>query len=143
METLIIYGTKSGASAECAKLLTESIVGAKMIDIERAQPELAKFERVIVGAGVRNDKMYKSIRDYLQKNQAELLSKELACFLCQAKPQTTEAVIVASIPEAIRQTALAIMSFGGYKANWVPVSSEHKLKGIDQGKIAEFVGKLS
>lgn len=143
MKTLIIYGTKSGASEECAKLLSTMIAESTLANVEVMQPELGTFDRVIVGAGVRNDKMYKPIRDYFKKNQAELLTKELACFLCNSKPKTTADVIVASIPEAIRQIALEIVSFGGYKPNWVPVSPENKLKGIEQDKLAEFVSKLS
>ncbi|WP_314060810.1 flavodoxin domain-containing protein [uncultured Vagococcus sp.] len=143
MKTLIIYGTKSGASEECAKLLSQLIEDSRIANVEVEQPELADFERVIVGAGVRNDKMYKPIRDYLKKQEAHLLTKELACFLCHSKPKTTEEVIVASIPEGVRQGAVEIMAFGGYKPNWVPVSPANKLKGIDQEKIAEFVSKLS
>ncbi|MGX7148736.1 hypothetical protein [Enterococcus ureasiticus] len=47
-------------------------------------------------------------------------------------------MIIASIPEAIREHALEIVSFGGYKPSWVPISEEKKLKGIDLDKISTF-----
>ncbi|WP_375179443.1 flavodoxin domain-containing protein [Enterococcus rotai] len=138
MKTVIIYGTKSGASRECAQRLGEEIVNTTIIDIDQVQPNIEEFTHVIIGAGVRNDKMYKPIRDFLKKNQTDLLSKTIACYLCNSKPKTTEAVIAASIPEAIRAQAIEIVSFGGYKPSWVPVSPENKLKGIDLERISEF-----
>lgn len=143
MKTVIIYGTKSGASHECAKLLETMIENSTILNIADKQPDLASFDRVIIGAGVRNDKMYKPIRDYLKKNQTDLLTKELACFLCNSKPKTTADVILTSIPQVIREASIDIMSFGGYKPSWIPVNSDNKLKGIQQEKIAEFVMKLS
>lgn len=138
MKTLIIYGTKSGASKECAERLAKEITNSTIIDIDVEKPNLEEFSQVIVGAGVRNDKMYKSIRDFLKKNQADLLSKKIACFLCNSKPKTTEDVITTSIPKEIRDQAIEIVSFGGYKPSWVPVSEKSKLKGIDLDKISEF-----
>lgn len=138
MKLLILYGTKSGASKECAKLLGKKISNATIIDIDHEKPNLDEFTHIIVGAGVRNDKMYKPIRDFLKKNQTDLLTKIIACYLCNSKPKTTDDVIAASIPEAIREHALEIRSFGGYKPSWVPVSEEKKLKGIDLDKIDMF-----
>lgn len=138
MKTAIIYGTKSGASKECAERLSKELGNTTIIDIDQEEPRIDGFSHVIVGAGVRNDKMYKPIRDFLRKNQTELLSKTVACYLCNSKPKTTEEVIVASIPEAIREQAIEIVSFGGYKPSWVPVKPENKLKGIELEKISEF-----
>lgn len=138
MKLLILYGTKSGASKECAELLEKELDNATIIDIDQEKPVIEDFTHIIVGAGVRNDKMYKPIRDFLKKNQAALLTKPIACYLCNSKPKTTNDVIVASIPEEIREQALEIVSFGGYKPSWVPVSPENKLKGIEQEKIKTF-----
>ncbi|MBO0474237.1 hypothetical protein IGL98_001922 [Enterococcus sp. DIV0840] len=138
MKTLIVYGTKSGASKECAEILGEKLSNSTIIDIDQEKPDLDEFTHIIVGAGVRNDKMYKPIRDFLKKNQSDLLSKTMGCFLCNSKLKTTQEVIIASIPEAIREHALEIVSFGGYKPSWVPVSEENKLKGIDLDKISTF-----
>lgn len=138
METLIVYGTKTGASKECAELLGKKIKNVTIIDIDQVKPNIDEFSHIIIGAGVRNDKMYKPIRDFLKKNQADLLSKKLACYLCNSKPKTTEEVIITSIPEAIREQAVEIVSFGGYKPSWLPVSEENKLKGIELDKISEF-----
>lgn len=138
MKLLIVYGTKSGASKECAYFLSTELSGATLLDIEQQQPNIAEFSHVIIGAGVRNDKMYKPIRDFLKKNQIELLSKTVACYLCNSKPKTTEQVIVDSIPKAVREASIEITSFGGYKPSWVPISEENKLKGIDLDKISEF-----
>ncbi|EOH98474.1 hypothetical protein UAW_01070 [Enterococcus haemoperoxidus ATCC BAA-382] len=138
MKTLIIYGTKSGASKECAERLYKEISNSIIIDIDQESPVIDEYTHIIVGAGVRNDKMYKPIRDFFKKNQTVLLTKMIACYLCNSKPKTTEDVIIASIPEAIREKAIAIVSFGGYKPSWVPVSEENKLKGIDLEKISAF-----
>ena len=138
MKTVIIYGTKSGASRECAQRLGKEIVNTTIIDIDQVQPNIEEFTHVIIGAGVRNDKMYKPIRDFLKKNQTDLLSKTIACYLCNSKPKTTEQVIVDSIPKAVREASIEITSFGGYKPSWVPISEENKLKGIDLDKISEF-----
>lgn len=143
MNALILYATKSGASEECAKLLAKELGSCTLMNLEEEKPVLALFDLVIVGAGVRNDKMYKLVRDFLKKNQSELLSKKLACFLCNSKSNTTEAVIVTSIPEAIREVAIQMVSFGGYKPSWVPVSEAKKLRGIELDKIAAFAHLVS
>lgn len=142
MKTLIIYATKSGASEECAKLLAKELDSCTLMNLDDEKPTLELFDLVIVGAGVRNDKMYKTVRDFLKKNQSALLSKKLACFLCNSKPKTTEAVIISSIPEEIRDAAIQITSFGGYKPSWVPISEDKKLKGIELDKIREFAHLL-
>lgn len=138
MKTLIVYATKSGASQECAERLGKEIKDTVIMNIEQNKPNIEDFTHIIVGAGVRNDKMYKTIRDFLKKNEQDLLAKKMACFLCNSKPKTTADVIIASIPEAIREHAVKIVSFGGYKPSWVPVSAENKLKGIDLDQISEF-----
>ncbi|MBO0441945.1 flavodoxin domain-containing protein [Candidatus Enterococcus ikei] len=143
MKTLIIYGTKSGASRECAELLEKKIIDSVIINIDQEVPDLENFTHIIVGAGVRNDKMYKPIRDFLKKNQPILMTKICACFLCNSKPKTTDDVIKDSIPEEIRKHAIDIVSFGGYKPSWVPVSEKNKLKGIDLEKLTVFATTFS
>lgn len=67
MAVLILYATKSGATEQCAKVLSEEIPQSKICNIEIEKPNLEEFDSIILGAGVRDEKIYKAIRDFIKK----------------------------------------------------------------------------
>ncbi|WP_409345379.1 flavodoxin domain-containing protein [Paenibacillus sp. MBLB4367] len=75
MAILVLYATKSGATEQCAKLLSEELPACTVCNIGLEKPDIEKFDRIILGAGVKDGKIYKPIRDFIKKNQPELLKK--------------------------------------------------------------------
>ncbi|MGE7825569.1 hypothetical protein [Paenibacillus sp. NPDC093718] len=63
-------------------------------------------------------------------------------FICNEKPKETEEIIARNIPVDLRETAICMESFGGYKAYAAPKEGTDQLKGIFVDKIKEFSGKF-
>jgi len=138
MSVLIIYATKTGATEQCIKLLAEEISICTICDIQTEKPSIEDFDHIILGAGVRDGKIYKPIRDFIKKNHNELLNKRMGYFICNEKPKETEAIIERNIPAELKEAAICIESFGGYKAYAAPKEGSDQLKGIFVEKIKDF-----
>lgn len=59
MAVLILYATKSGATEQCAKVLSEELPQSKICNIELEKPNIEAFDSIILGAGVRDEKYIK------------------------------------------------------------------------------------
>ena len=113
MRTLILYSTKSGASRECAELVATKIADCSICDIAKSIPDIESFDTVIVGSGVRIGKIYKSAKNFIDKNIDVLLSKNTAFYLCNSYPDTLQKAIDNNIPQKIIYCAICIKSLGG------------------------------
>ncbi|GGH19046.1 flavodoxin domain-containing protein [Paenibacillus segetis] len=138
MAVLVLYASKTGATEQCAKVLSEELSKCTICDISINEPNLAEFDSIILGAGVRDGKIYKPIRDVIKKNKDELLSKKMGYFICNEKPKKTEEIIGDNIPDDLRNAAICIESFGGYKAYAAPKEGTDQLKGIFVDRIKAF-----
>lgn len=142
MAVLAIYATKTGATEQCIKILADEIPHCTICDIQTENPAIENFDSIILGAGVRDGKIYKPIRDFIKKNHQELLGKKMGYFICNEKPKETEEIIVRNIPVDLREAAICMESFGGYKAYAAPKEGTDQLKGIFVDKIKEFSEKF-
>ncbi|MDF2921500.1 MAG: hypothetical protein K0R57_414 [Paenibacillaceae bacterium] len=113
MPTLILYATKSGASKECADLLGASLMDCTICDVTACPPDLARYDTIIVGSGVRMGKLYKPARNFILDHQELLLAKSIAFYLCNAYENTTPKAIEKSIPRELREHAACIEALGG------------------------------
>ncbi|QAY65980.1 flavodoxin domain-containing protein [Paenibacillus protaetiae] len=138
MAVLLIYATKTGATAQCIKVLAEEIPDCAICDIQSDKPSIGDFDSIILGAGVRDGKIYKPIRDFIKKNHAELLLKKMGYFICNEKAKETGEIITRNIPADLKEAAVCIESFGGYKAYAAPKEGTDPLKGIFVDRIKAF-----
>lgn len=143
MGVLVLYATKTGATEQCVKVLKEEIANCTMCNIEEEKPSIEDFDHIILGAGVRDGKIYKPIRDFIKKNHQELLNKKMGYFICNEKPKETEDIIERNIPADLKAAALCIESFGGYKAYKAPKEGTDQLKGIFVDRIKAFSEKFN
>lgn len=142
MAVLVLYATKSGATEQCAKVLSEELADCTLCNIAIDKPDIESFDRIILGAGVRDGKIYKPIRDFIKKNQTELLKKSMGYYICNEKPKKTEEIIEDNIPVDLKKAAICIESFGGYKAYAAPKEGTDQLKGIFVDRIKVFSEKF-
>jgi menaquinone-dependent protoporphyrinogen oxidase len=139
MKSLIVYSTKSGASRECAELLATRIKNCSIFDLSKQVPSLESFDILIMGSGVRMGKIYKPMKNFLEKNAKALLSKKTAFFLCNAYPDTFQKVIEKNIPKELVDNAVCIEAFGGIPPFTVPKNRDwilldhvdHLIQSID------------
>jgi menaquinone-dependent protoporphyrinogen oxidase len=90
MKTLIVYGTRYGATAgtsdEIAKVLREQGFDVRVINAKNEKiKSISDYELVIVGSGMRMGKWTDEADGFLKKFQKELGQKKLAIFVSTMK----------------------------------------------------------
>lgn len=142
MAVLVIYATKTGATEQCIKVLAEEIPDCTTCNIEIEKPAIEEFDCIVLGAGVRDGKIYKPIRDFIKKNHSALLEKRMGYFICNEKPKETGDILERNIPAELKAAAICMESFGGYKAYAAPKEGTDQLKGIFVDRIKAFSEKI-
>ncbi len=115
MNTLIVYATQYGFTADCAAKLREKLSGeTTVIDLtKQAAASLAGYDAVVVGGSIYMGKVQASVSAFCAANESELLQKPVGLFLCCGLPKQMEQSVAASFPETLRKHAKAIGCFGG------------------------------
>ena len=89
MKTLIVYGTRYGATAEAseeiAKVLREAGFDVKVMNAkEKNIKDLSEYELVVIGSGLQINKWTSEAEDFLKKFQKDLAQKKVALFVSSA-----------------------------------------------------------
>ena len=82
MATLIAYATKHGCTEKCAKELQKQLGKAELWNLKNGEPDLTKYDTVILGTSVYAGMPRKPLKAFVQKYGAELAKKKLGLFLC-------------------------------------------------------------
>jgi len=82
--TLIAYASKSGATEQVAKIIEEVLkekpgLEVELANLRKGSPDIAQYENVVVGAGVRAGKVYSEALDFLKQ---DFSNKKVAFFVC-------------------------------------------------------------
>jgi menaquinone-dependent protoporphyrinogen oxidase len=91
MKTLIVYGTRCGATAEIseeiAKVLREESLGFD-VKVMNAKEEkiidISEYQLVVVGSGLQMDKWTGEAEDFLKRFRKDLAQKKVAVFVSSA-----------------------------------------------------------
>jgi menaquinone-dependent protoporphyrinogen oxidase len=115
MKNLIIYASKYGTTAECAKTLAGLLKGETIVqDIAgQDQADPSSFDCIIIGSSVYMGQVNKKIKNFCEQHKSELLKKELVIFICSGIPENFGAVIEANFSAEIRNHAVDLAYFGG------------------------------
>lgn len=115
MNTLIVYATQYGFTADCAASLKQQLNGeVTLVDLtKQAAPNPADFDAVIVGGSIYMGKVQSSITDFCADYERELLQKTLGLFLCCGLPKQIQQSMAASFPSSLIPHAKATGCFGG------------------------------
>jgi menaquinone-dependent protoporphyrinogen oxidase len=90
MKTLIVYGTRYGATAgtseEIGKVLGSEGFDVKVVNAKKEKvQDISAFDLVIVGSGMQMGKWTGEAEDFLKKFQKELAQKKCAVFVSSMK----------------------------------------------------------
>ena len=90
MQTLIVYGTRYGATAgtseEIAKVLRQEGLAVKVVNAkEEKNIDISPYELVVVGTGVQMGRWTGEIEDFLKTHETELAQKKMALFVSTMK----------------------------------------------------------
>jgi len=115
MKSLILYASKYGTTADCAKKLASLLKGETEVrDINgQSRVDFSSFDRIIIGSSVYMGMVNKKIKNFCESNKIELLNKELVIFICSGIPENFNAVIEANFSLEIRSHAIDLTYFGG------------------------------
>jgi len=86
MRTLIVYGTRYGATAgtseEIAKVLRDEGFNVRVVNAkEEKVQDISEYELIIVGSGMKIDRWTKEPENFLKKFKKELTKKKVAVFV--------------------------------------------------------------
>jgi menaquinone-dependent protoporphyrinogen oxidase len=90
MKTLLVYGTRYGAtagtSAEIAKVLSGEGFDVKVVNAkEEKVKDISPYDLIVVGSGMQMGKWTGEAEDFIKKYQKELTNKKLAIFVSAMK----------------------------------------------------------
>lgn len=90
MKTLLVYGTRYGAtkstSEEIAKVLRGQGLEVELVNVKEEKiKDISSFELVIVGTGIQMSRWVGEVEDFLKKHQNELAQKKVALFVSTMK----------------------------------------------------------
>lgn len=71
----VLYGTWCGSSRDAGVWISEGMDGIADVFDVRENPDLSKYENIVVGGSIRSGKVPDALQQFLQKNQAMLKSK--------------------------------------------------------------------
>ena len=111
MKTLIVYGTRygatSGTSEEVASVLRGEGFKVRVVNAKEERIEgVSEFELVIVGGGLQMGRWPSETEDFLKKFQKELTQKKVAVFVSSAMKALLEHEGKGEELEKTRQTFL-------------------------------------
>lgn len=116
MRILVAYASKTGTAKKCAEQLTAKLENQQVncVDLERESPDPANYDVVVLGSSVRFGKIRPALRRYLQKHGETLQKKPHGLFLCCGFGHDFEGYAKRQFHEGLRETAFAILNFGGF-----------------------------
>ena len=90
MKTLIVYGTRYGATAgtseEIGKILSNVGLDVKVVNAKEEKiKDISIYDLIVVGTGVQMGQWTGEIEDFLKKHEKELQTKKLAIFVSSMK----------------------------------------------------------
>jgi menaquinone-dependent protoporphyrinogen oxidase len=145
MKTLIIYASRHGCARRAAEKIGEAFGdGVEICDVRQsAQFKLDQFERVIIGGSIHIGKIQSRIRNYIEKNLAQLLEKQVGLFICHmAEAAEAEQEFTNAYPQQLIEHAAAIGLFGG-EFNFEKMNFVEKYMIKKVGKVTESVSRIN
>ncbi len=113
VKTLIAYGTRYGAAAECAAALKERLPGdVDVIHLAEGSAEASEYDQVIVGGSIYMGQIQSHVKKFVQGQQEALLSRPLGLFLCCGRTDAFAEQFQNAFPESMRQHARRAECFG-------------------------------
>lgn len=85
MKTLILFGSKTGATENCARRIKENLasVDADILNLVQSKKiDLNPYEVVLIGTPIYMGQIHKKVKKFLNANAEALMNKELHFFIC-------------------------------------------------------------
>jgi menaquinone-dependent protoporphyrinogen oxidase len=116
MKTLIVYGSKHGATEKCSKILKDKLHGeVVIINIKKEIiQDMDSFDNIVIGGSIYAGRIQKEIREFCFKNDNTLKNKKIGFFVCcMTEGEKAISQLNDSIPNELISMASAKGHFGG------------------------------
>jgi len=140
-KTLVAYYTKGGASEQYAKVIAETLT-ANGLEVETCNlaqriPDVAAFDRVVLGTGVRMFRVYRLWKKVLK--QKDLRNKHLFMFLSSGtaieEPEKAVEKFLRPIVEKYDLKPMSLISFTGkIPEKWAKLDSQKETMKPEKAK---------
>jgi menaquinone-dependent protoporphyrinogen oxidase len=159
MKTLIVYGSGTGVTEDCAKELSKLLKDTELYNIKnKAKFHLEDFNTIIIGTSIHAGTINGGIKKFCNTNKDVLMKKTLGIYTCGLS-EDKEALdaIEKGLEEELKSHAKVISHFGGEirmdKLNFFfkfiikkvleSKNQQNTEFKINKVKIKDFVNKLS
>lgn len=116
MRSLILFGSKYGTAEECAKKLKEKLKGdVDLINIKNSKEiSISDYDKVIIGGSVYMGMINKEVKEFVECNKSELISKKIGLFMCcMSEGDKIIEQFNQNLPNEVLSAAKVKESFGG------------------------------
>lgn len=125
MKTLIIYASRTGTTEKAVQMIAEKLKETPdIINIGAVKKtDLSGYDFILVGGPIKMGRLYKSVKQFLAKNRAVLMTKRFGLFLACGYPQELENYFKVILDDAMREHAevLTDIGYAYYLENMGPV----------------------
>ena len=143
MRTLIVYGTRYGATATTAEEIA-SVLRAEGFNVKAANlkeekiQNIAEYELIVVGAGLQMGRLTGETEDFLKKFQKDLAGRKVALFVSSAMKSVFERE---AKTEDLEKTRKAYLDERAAKYGFAPIATGLFGGVIDFGKMGLIARK--
>ncbi len=137
MKAIIVYDSLHGSTEKCARQLRELINGdVQTVSLQKNHElNLNDFDTVIIGGSIHMGVIQTRVENFIAKNQAQLLEKQIGLYLCcMEEGDTAQQQFNKAYPGILRNKAKALGLFGGEfnlrKMSFFEKKLTRKLTGI-------------
>lgn len=113
MTVLIAFASKSGTTEKKAALLSNMIPDSSTVDITRENPDLSKYDVLIIGGSIRMGRLHKAAASFIKKNREEIMHKPYGLFICCGFLDKAETTLKKVFDDELRTAAKAVGACGG------------------------------
>jgi menaquinone-dependent protoporphyrinogen oxidase len=115
MRALIVYRSKYGASAECARRIAACLnAECDVADLKELKPDPAQYDLIIVGGSIYAGRMQRSVGRYCEKHRAALQGMPVGYYIsCLYKDDQAREELESNFPDWLRAHASAADWLGG------------------------------
>ena len=114
LNTLVLYATKYGATAEIAKRIANRMSGAIIHDLkQKGIPPLDDFDIVIIGSSVYAGMIRKEAKTYLTQYADVLQKKKTGFFISGMDANQEKTYFEKNFPPELLQNAVVAVFLGG------------------------------
>jgi len=115
MRILIAYASYNSTTEICAKLLSEKLPDADIVNLSKNKPVLSDYDTVIIGSCIRFNTIHNDVKNFIGDNLDTLMkaNMNIAIYLCCGFPEKANQYLLHNFPKRLLDKSLSIQCFGG------------------------------